>query len=285
MIKCTYLQTMQSFDEYLKIAQNREELSKKYKYFADGVVEITLPRTSILNAWGDLHMWEEGTHHERIKDEADLIRKTKDSYFILGADLVGGIFWGGESGGEQMASLTLQHQTMKSLFEACKNKTLVGVSGEHDSKWAAKTGADPYADFTEKTGAPYVRGVGEVLVHVGKQTYKIVLQHKVRGHSFQNPVHGLNRQARHHLQGADIYIAFHTHNKGIIQVPMRMFGGANLLTYVQSGAYKARDSYGDRQGYISKYPTEMYGCSLRLHADKHKVDMEYDICEAHKQWG
>jgi len=154
-----------------------------------------------------------------------------------------------------------------------------------NSKWAARTGADPYFDFTERTGAPYIRGIAEVEMTIGEQVYKMVNQHKARGHSIYNKNHPTFRESRFDLQGADIYTSNHNHRKQTATETIRVFGGARIVVHAASGAYVSGDEFGERQGFPSLKPEEMYGVSLRVHKDSHLVEVEYDILEAHKKWG
>lgn len=272
-------------DDYLARASNHaKQMRELAPQSENNFVEVTLPRTSIINFWGDLHAFHEMTDHDRIRQELEVMRYTGDSYVVMGADLVDGIFWGGESGGEQVMSLTQQQTAMRAIFNALRGKVMLGVSGEHDSKWAAKTGGDPYAEFSERSHAPYVRGIGEVLIHCGKQDYRMVVQHKPKGFSMYNKNHGTFRQARFGLQDADIYANFHTHQKQIAQETIRKFGKSTIVTHISGGAYKAGDGYGDRSGYVQMTPQEMYGCSIRIHADRKLVEVSYDILEAHRRW-
>jgi len=272
-------------DEHLAIAS---KVSKQYKELSpqsENFVEVTIQPNSIISMWGDLHLWNQETHHDRVRQELEVIRNTPNSLVILGADLVDGIHWGGEGGGEQAASLTEQQQTMWAIFQALRGKIIIGVSGEHDSKWQMRTGGDPYAVFTELSGAPYIKGVGEVLIHCGEIDYKLVVQHKARGYSMYNKNHPTYREARFELQDADIYINFHTHKKQVSQETIRKFGRADVITHISAGAYKPTDGYGQREGFVGMLPEQMYGASIMLYGDKKRVDVDFDILSAHEKWG
>lgn len=271
-------------DTYLAEARQRQQYTRESAPHTEGIVEVALPRTSIVSFWGDLHMFAPQTDHERIQQELDVLRNSPDSYVVLGGDIVHGIFWGGEGMGEQGEDLTQQYRVMRALFESLEGRVLAGVSGQHDSKWAAKTGADPYSEFSELTGAPYIKGVGEMVIHVGDQTYKMVVQHKPRGHSIYNKNHPTMREARFDLQDADIYVNFDTHRKQIAQESIRKFGRSDVVTHISAGAYSSGDSYGSREGFVHMDAKEMYGCCVRLHADSKLVEVNYDIIEGHRQW-
>lgn len=267
-------------DQATEVAENKREVSPR----AENYIELELPRTAIVSVMGDLHFGHPETDNQRIKRELEVIRNTPDSYVILNGDLLDGIFWGGASGGEQTADLTEQRLFLASLFGALKGKVLVGTSGEHDSKWASKSGGDPYFDFSERTGAPYVRGVAELSVNVGQQNYRVVTQHQARGHSMYNKNHPTYREARFELQDADVYVSSHTHQKQISKEAIRKFGRADEIVHISTGSYKGQDNYTDRSGFVPQHDRQKFGASFRLHADRRHVDVEYDILEAHRNW-
>jgi len=269
---------------YLERAKMKGDLMKEMSPRADREVKIHFPRTSILNITGDWHYGHPNCNEDRIKQEMEVIKNTPDSYFAFTGDLVHGIFWGGTGSSEQSATLDEQRLFLAALFDSTKGKVLLGISGEHDSKWAAKSGADPYFDFSERTGAPYIRGIAEVEMTVGEQSYKMVNQHRARGHSMYNKDHPTTRQSRFDLQGADIYTSNHNHRKKVAQEAIRVFGGARMITHGASGAYVSGDEFGDRSGFPKLKPEEMYGIAIRVHADRQLVEIEYDIIEAHKKW-
>ena len=271
-------------NHYLNRASSRADSMNELSPRAGREVEVTLPRTSIISVIGDTHFGQKNVDHNRIMREIETIKNSPDSYVILNGDLVEGLFWGGASGGEQVANLDEQRGFLVGMFHALKGRIIVGTSGEHDSKWASRSGADPYSDFSERTGAPYVRGTAEVTMNVGQEKYKLSISHRKRGFSQYNKNHPTFREARFELQDADIYISGHTHKKQISQEAIRKFGRSDQVTHISNGTYKAGDDYGDRMGFVRQKPEEMYGCSIRLHADRKKVDVNYCILEAHRQW-
>ncbi len=250
----------------------------------DGVVRVTLPDLGILSAIGDIHEGNARTDYDRVEEELTLIHETRNSFVLWGGDLVHGIFWGGTSQGEQAVSLEHQFQFLTSLFDMSRGKTVVAVSGEHDSKWASKTGIDPYSFIGERNGAAYVRGVAEVEVTCGSQRYNLVVAHKLRGSSIYNNAHPEMRAGRE-IAGADAYIGFHTHRKAITQQPAREFGGERLVTYVSGGPYCSGDDYAQREGFIKQMPHQLFGAALRFHGDEKRIDVDTDIIYAHRKWG
>lgn len=269
---------------YLNSAKKRAEQQKELSPITEGVVKVRFPETSIINVIGDIHFGHPNTNIDRVIQELEVIRNTPNSYVLLVGDLVDGIFWGGDSGGEQSANLTEQRGFLTSLFSSLKGRVIAGIGGEHDQKWSSKTGADPYFDFTERTGAPYIRGIAEIEIGVGEETYKIVASHRSRGFSMYNKNHPTYREARFELQDADVYVSAHTHRKQISKETLRKFGRADEVTHISIGPYKTGDVYGERMGFVSQKESEMYGCAFRVNKERKYVDVEYSIIEAGRKW-
>jgi len=275
----------QSLNDYVTRAEARRESMKDASQISDNQVEVTLPEESTINFMGDLHFGNPNTDNKRIQQEVEVIKNTPNSFVVLMGDMVDGIFWGGASQSEQNQTMGEQYGFLRTLFKELKDKIITGVSGEHDSKWASKSGSDPYDIMTAETGAPYVRGVAEIGINVGDWLYKLVASHKARGHSMYNKNHPTYRESRFHLQGGDIYASAHNHQKQVSQEVLRDFGGETReVTHVAIGSYKSKDEYGDRSGFPQQKDGEMYGASVRLHKDRKKVDVEKDILEAVKRW-
>lgn len=270
--------------EYLQSAEERGQRMKEMSPQSESYIEVELPDEAILNFLGDYHFGSPHTINRRIGQELEVIKNTPNSWVVLMGDLLEGIHWGGVSGAEQSQTLDEQRGFLRALFDELEGKVIMGTGGEHDSKWASKTGSDPYFDFTERTGAPYIRGVAEVKIKIGEQEYDMVVQHRARGHSMYNKNHPTFREARFELQGGMIYASAHTHRKQISQETIRRFGGAEKVTHISIGTYKSGDVYGDQQGFVSQNPKEMFGAAIRLRKDTKLVEVEYDILEAHRRW-
>lgn len=267
-------------DYYFHQAKERSRAMQEMRPQAENFIRLHLPQKSIVAVWGDLHLGGLNTDYDRIQQELEIITNTPNAYLILLGDLVDGVFWGGASGAEQSQTLDEQRGFLMALFEAIKGRVLFAIPAEHDDKWATRTGATPYFNFTEITGAPFVRGTAEVEVVVGDNEYRIVAQHKARGNSLYNKNHPTVRQSRFGLQGADIYMSAHTHRKQVSQEAVREFNGSRLITHISVGAYKSSDEYGEREGFNNMRSREMYGVAFVLHKEEKRVDVYYDVVAA-----
>lgn len=271
-------------DSYLNAADTRGKQMKEMDGKSSNQVTVSFPGTTAVHVMGDLHIGNPNTDHRRIQKEIAAIKETNDKV-ILAGDLVDGIFFGGESQAEQSLNLSEQRGALRGLFHTLRDKIVVAVSGEHDDKWASKSGGSPYEILAGETGAPYVRGIAEVQAQVGEEDYNIVVGHKMRGHSMYNKNHPTFRNARFDLQGGDIYVSGHTHQKQVSQEAIREFGGnSRQVTHISIGPYKSKDGYGDRSGFVEQADKQMGGASFRMHGEVKLTDVDPDILEAINKW-
>ncbi len=56
-------------DELLEIASANAQQRKELAPQSENFVEVTLPPDSIVNLWGDLHLFNDETHHDRVRQE------------------------------------------------------------------------------------------------------------------------------------------------------------------------------------------------------------------------
>jgi len=283
----TPLPQPESFDYWVARAVRRQNEFRETLLRSPNFVEVTLPaQESAIFFWGDLHDASPFTDYVRFRAEVDAFKRFSNLHAITLADMVDGFFWGGAAQGEQLEGLDEQHQFLKSFYKEVKGRVICGVSGEHDSKWATKSGPDPYAQFSEETGGHYIRGVGEVLIHCGVVDYRLVIAHKLRGNSMYNKNHPQAREARFGIQGADVYVSAHTHQKSITQEAVREFGDkAREVTYISVGPYKNTDEYAQRSGYNNQKPEQLYGVAILLSPTHKKIQVDGDMVRAAQTWG
>jgi predicted phosphodiesterase len=282
-LKIEGLQQPKNFDDYTNLAIRRSNEAKEFSPQAQGQIIVRVPDDIVVNFISDVHAFHPTTNHERLRSELETIKKNKKSYVIFGGDLVEGIYWGGAGSGEMVGSLDEQKGFLKEMFKMMRGKTIGAVSGEHDSKWAAKTGADPYVDFTDLTKAPYKRGLLEIKIISGKEEYLGLVAHKLRGSSLYNNLHPSMR-ANREMPGYDFIFAGHTHRKGIALQPQRYAGGARTVAHGISGPYKEEDEYTQRSGWISQKTKQLYGFAVRLNPDTKRIEVDEDIVAANKRW-
>jgi len=268
-----------SLNDYLDTADKRSKQIKELDGKSNNHVKVSFPDTTAVHVLGDLHIGNPNTDHRRIAREVEAIKNSEDKV-ILAGDLVDGIFWGGESQSEQSLNLSEQRGALRGIFRSLRDKIVVAVSGEHDDKWASKTGGSPYEILAGETGAPYVRGIAEVEAQVGEEDYNVVVAHKMRGHSMYNKNHPTMRMSKFNLPGGDVYVSAHNHQKQISQEAVREIGNkTRQVTHIAIGPYKTKDGYGDRSGFVEQGDEQLGGASFRMHSKRKKVDVEPNIEE------
>lgn len=273
-----------SFKDYATIAIARSKVAREFSPQAQGGVKVTVPDDTKLNFIADLHAWHPQTNHERFFQEIEVIMETPKSLIVYGGDMIEGVHWGGAGGSEQVGSLDEQKGFLRELWKRTKGRVIAAVSGEHDSKWASRSGSDPYAEFTDLTDAPYKRGLLELTLEAGDIQYTGLIAHRLRGNSIYSNTHPAVRASRE-VQGHDFYLGAHTHRKGITQQPVREKESARMVTFGISGPYKEEDEFTQRSGWISQKTKQLYGFALRFNPEEKKIEIDEDIISANKKWG
>lgn len=175
----------------------------------------------------------------------------------------------------QVISPTLQPQVYgQVLLEMFNRGKLLAMSGgNHDLEFDERIfGEGDLKQYAERL-VPYFDGKGLVELVVGDVTYRILMMHKTRYHSFINTLHGAKREYQLTLP-ADIVVTAHTHKPGFeeyhhYQMAAELgldFGGVSFL--IQTGTFKVNDTYSKRywtKGVIGT-PTVV------LHPDRREMD-------------
>jgi hypothetical protein len=236
---------------------------------------------TIINFIGDLHIGSPDTDYHRIQQEAEAIVNTPNSYVLAIGDWVDGFFFN-PAQFEQIEQSPEQFNYMRQLLKyyADHRRLLVAWGGDHDL-WANKCGADPYAAFSEATGAYYMQGVGYLTARVGNIEYKISAAHRHNGFSIYNKAHAAIRLYRDGAEGADICVTAHSHQKAHHIQAVHEFGGnARNVEFISVGPYKATDEYSRKKGHPRQAPAEMYGQAIVLDPTIKKVTYYHDIIAA-----
>lgn len=224
---------------------------------------------------GDIHAGSGHVDYDRLHDEVLSIKDAPASHVVLLGDLVDGFFF---QPAKEDAVANLQEEALyaHAMFRELQGRILAAWMGDHDG-WAEKMGMSIYQEFRAKTGAHLLRGTSYITLKVGGQEYKIAGAHRFGGHSIYNNAHSAMRVYRDEAQGADICVTGHTHKKGYVRQPMRMFDGTKTVDFISVGPYKSTDKFGQKLGFGQQTYDDMGGFSLTLYPDRHQVDVEYDI--------
>lgn len=243
-------------------------------------VEISFDQEPIINLIGDAHIGGPETDYKRLNAEIEIISQTPNSYAIMLGDTVDSFFFN-PAQFEQIEQVPEQFEYIRSIYEKLgeKNKLLVAFSGDHED-WIKKSGANPYAEFSNRFNAYYMHGVGYITLKVGEMDYKMVAAHRLPGFSMYNNSHAEMRLSRE-VQGGDIYVGAHNHVKGFVEQEVQSFGGeSKLVKFLSLGPYKASDGYSRKKGFSPKTEKGMYGSAIKLSKDSHNIQYYGSILEA-----
>ncbi len=282
----TPLPIKRDWDYWSTRLKERQSVFLETKEGETNHVKLGFDETTTLNLIGDIHAGSPWTDYDRVAQEADVIIGTPNSYVLAMGDWVDGFFFN-PAQFDQIEQAPEQFAYMRSLLKhyADNDKLLVCWGGDHDN-WAKKSGADPYADFAEDTGAFYMYGVGYITAEVGEQEYRISAAHRHGGSSIYNKAHAAMRLYRDNAQGADVVITAHTHQKGHVRQSVMEFGGEERpVDFISVGTYKADDDYGRKLGFGKKdaNASSMYGSAIVLHKDTQRVEYFDDIITANSR--
>lgn len=199
--------------------------------------------------------------YERFESDLRTIRDTDGLYAIINGDLTENTKPQAKSGsalysavfGAPGLQLAYMATRLGWIAEPPRHKLLAIVEGNHDGfdgRWA---GIDRLPDLAKHLGAEYFTETGgSVFVHLGGQTYHIVVRHNHAGISQLNKGNSARRLydewpwASEH---ADVIALAHTHEPHLEQVQRK----GEVVTYVRSGTYKIRDEWAENNGWRSAY--------------------------------
>lgn len=270
-------------ERFLKRAEQKRETDEAVSF-----ARIVLPNhPCLVTTEFDYHGGNEYTDHRAIGRHLQLVKETPFSYMGFGGDLAD---WYANfapiQAYNESEQFPEQAEWMWSIFRYLNdgnnpNKMLWANIGNHDDKWAKKTGLSPYHEFSRKFGAYLFKGLSRVEVQVGGISYRGLVTHALQGHSIYNPNHP---QARATIENGvyDFIFSGHTHAKGIQQRAYRTADGGRRTVFGQGGTAKRTDYYIQDMGMGDKVPEEMFGNSFIFLPDQKYIVPFDDIDVAHK---
>lgn len=239
-------------------------------------LEIPTDRPICVSFMGDQHVGGMYHDYEMMGRHVQLIQEHPLMYVALGGDVVNGMYWNpGQD--QELDSFWEQVAHARAMMDKLNGKILYAVEGDHDM-WAGKSGVTMYHDFLNRYKAHLLRGVSTVNLKVGDQPYSIVTAHRFPGNSIYNKSHPANRAART-LQGADIYVGHHTHQKGASKQPVQTVNGTIMQHYLIPGPYKYSDEYAQKNGWAQQDPEELGAYWVVLHPGRRNIEV-YDTAQA-----
>lgn len=207
------------------------------------VIETTEPIVEVLTA--DWHLGAPGTDYRRFRDDLDFFCEADHLYAtVVGDELENFVSFKSQKAMlGQLIEPTLQDRMLDLIYERLmKAGKIIGrTHGNHVQGFNERVygGNDKwYVD------APYFPGSGKLWLQVGQEKYPHYLNHKFRGSSIYNAVHGAMRAARFEWDPALILCDAHTHD-GLQYARFR--DGDRIKYAIKLGTYKTRgDTYAQR---------------------------------------
>jgi hypothetical protein len=199
---------------------------------------------------GDLHIGNMATDYKTMLKHRDLIAKTDDLYVILNGDYCDNYIPSSHVSGmfEALFPPAVQKNLAKDYIESIKRKVLALVSGCHDL-WGMKAADFDLTEYLAKHGdAAYLGNGGTVYLTVGKQTYKIMMRHKFRFNSADNPTATVKKMFEKN-GGFDVGVVSHNHVAAMEETVKEGMDGYHKRLFIRAGTYKTHDRYGKQLGF------------------------------------
>jgi hypothetical protein len=246
--------TEMDLDKWFDTITTYQKLEKKQhpktRFVKLGDKSRTKPIALIFTA--DWHLGSKSCDYKQwVKDMKFILGLPPEDFrLVLVGDLVDNVFPRFKSAEAVFGYMSpkLQKEMLEVLLKKMRPYIDVACWGNHDVTWDEKLiGYSDVADMLGRT-CSYFHGVGLFDYVVGKQSYRVLMTHKTKGHSWFHALHG---NIREWLQTkADVVIGAHGHEAAYM-VDYRgsdSEGGPKERHLLQIGTYKTLDdTYSDRE--------------------------------------
>ena len=221
------------------IITNQDSRWSEVRFHKDGWIGIAFA--------SDQHIGGKFTDHERMREDAELIRDTDGLYVIHGGDFVDNYIAANKHSpaNKQTIRPSQQWQMCKHYLNMFDDKIVGIVAGNHDLWTDMMVDFDPLKGIAEDVGCLYHTNELNIRALVGEQAYHICIRHQRRGNS---QVHAGQVVKKMWLDGEsdfDIGVVGHTHTPVI----------ENFLRHglerwaVRPGSYKIIDGWAEGLGF------------------------------------
>jgi hypothetical protein len=190
------------------------------------------------------------TDYKTMLEHRDLIAKTENLYVCLNGDYCDNYIPSSHVAGmfEALFPPAVQKNLAKDYIEKLKDKVLALVAGCHDL-WGMKAADFDLTEYLAKHGeAAYLGNGGVVYLTIGKITYKIMMRHKYRFNSSDNPTTTVKKMFEK-SGGFDVGIVSHNHVACMEEGVKEGLDGALKRLFIRAGTYKVHDRYGKQSGF------------------------------------
>lgn len=260
-------------DEWFKEAQRRQEAREKTEdTYNFARIEIERDRPAFVGITGDWHLGQK-INHSMLKRDTDIIAEHP---LVVGAFLMGDLTDSANfnpAQDEDILSFQEQQDMMISILDKIgKDRILAMWKGNHDFKWESKGGVNKYHGLSEKYEAPVFYGNSFVEFVINGIPINMIGSHRLRGSSTYNNSHPIVRVHRE-IQNLDFAFCGHTHRKGKIEQPTKVFNGAKVIGGVVCGTYQISSGYGKDNGFGDLYDPEQGMWWLKIAHDEKNIQV------------
>ena len=199
---------------------------------------------------GDLHIGNMACDYKTMLEHRDIISKADNLYVALNGDYCDNYIPTSHAMGmfEALFPPAVQKNLAKGYIESIKNKVLALVAGCHDL-WGLKASDWDLTEYLAKHGeAVYLGSGGTVYLTVGKVKYKIMMRHKYRYNSADNPTAAVKKMFEK-CGGFDVGVVSHHHTACLEETVKESLDGSLKRLFIRAGTYKVNDRFGKEQGF------------------------------------
>lgn len=240
------LDSSQWFEEAKRRQEARNETEDNYNY---AKIEVEADRPTYWGLTGDWHLGQ----------QVNLAMLERDVRVIAEHPLVRGCCFLGDltdsanfnpAQDETMLSYEEQTSMLMSILDMIPEDRITAFwKGNHDHKWESKGGTSKYARISEKYGKPVFYGNAFLEMIVNDEfNIRFLGSHQLRGSSIYNNAHPIVRCHRE-VQGLDFAFCGHTHRRGKIEQPIRVFNGSKIAMGCVVGTYEYGTGYTKDSGW------------------------------------
>ena len=199
---------------------------------------------------GDLHIGNMATDYKTMLEHRDLIASTENLYVTFNGDYCDNFLPTSHASGmfEALFPPAVQKQLAKDYIETIKDKVIALVSGCHDT-FGQKASDFDLTEYLAKHGeAVYLGNGGTLWLTIGKITYKVVMRHKYRFNSSDNPTATVKKMFEK-MGGFDLGVISHSHIASMEECVKESMDGNLKRLFIRAGTYKTHDRYGKELGF------------------------------------
>jgi hypothetical protein len=207
--------------ELIALLDQKQELERKASWSQDewngGWPEARAPIHIIFLA--DWHLSSMGTDHRLALQITDEITRHPDLRVMICGDMsqmaikLRGVAEVQDNGYNSVLQQQIIEGWLGELLPQVLGSTWDNHSVEREEQG---TGVSMYAHIMKRK-VPYFNGIGHLNLQVGPQTYKMMVTHKAKGRSRNNPVYGQMMYMRHEDNDREIAVAGDTHLPGLLR--------------------------------------------------------------------